>query len=434
MEKCDTERRLESMHLLVTAGGLLLLVVLVLLVAGRAGQGLLEDLQDLLILDLLVGLEPGKVGSVGCGKLGDAVLRDGCARQRLAMLFSPCLSAFYGKHGLHTESGQQTRNGEVIRTTGRLVLTDNTGTDALDNANLGSLLIIELAQTEGESTELLDDFRQRLTRAGTLQTVGGGGTAVQGSTVVEVLDLATAHAEADLNTPNLTNLGNTITTDTIAGRQDDLLGAFDLVAVKQPASGVLDHVAVVGLGNLLQEGGDLSLGRGLLGGGLLLLLLSSLGQQTGRDHETQQKLVGVVGCDNQISLTASDNILGGVLRGNDNHVTDNGSEAIDLSTQLDLDDLTGLQGSLGLGGVGHKGGVGCHIGARRDGSRVRDTWDHRCVSIPVAEWHSCRNQPTFGDLLALVDLGNFLIEELVTLLADLDDLLALEAHSCTERN
>lgn len=37
--------------------------------------------------------------------------------------------------------------------------------------------------------------------------------------------------------------------------------------------------------------------------------------------------------------------------------------------------------------------------------------------------------PTLGNLLALVDLSNFLLEELVTLLANLDDLLALNAQS-----
>jgi hypothetical protein len=36
---------------------------------------------------------------------------------------------------------------------------------------------------------------------------------------------------------------------------------------------------------------------------------------------------------------------------------------------------------------------------------------------------------TLGDLLALVDLCDFLVEELVALLADLDNLLALEAQS-----
>lgn len=38
-----------------------------------------------------------------------------------------------------------------------------------------------------------------------------------------------------------------------------------------------------------------------------------------------------------------------------------------------------------------------------------------------------RGKLTLGDLLALVDLGDLLVEELVTLLTDLDDLLSLEA-------
>ena len=63
-----------STQLLFTTGGLLL--VLVLLVAGRARQRLLENLQDLLILDLLVSLELGQVGGVGGSKLGDAILGD----------------------------------------------------------------------------------------------------------------------------------------------------------------------------------------------------------------------------------------------------------------------------------------------------------------------------------------------------------------------
>lgn len=39
------------------------------------------------------------------------------------------------------------------------------------------------------------------------------------------------------------------------------------------------------------------------------------------------------------------------------------------------------------------------------------------------------NVLTLGDLLALVDLGDLLIKKLVTLLADLDNLLALKAQS-----
>lgn len=65
------------MHLLVTASGLGLLLVLVLLVTGRTGQGLLKDLEDLLVLNLLVALVLLKVNSAGGSELGDTVLGDG---------------------------------------------------------------------------------------------------------------------------------------------------------------------------------------------------------------------------------------------------------------------------------------------------------------------------------------------------------------------
>lgn len=273
-----------------------------------------------------------------------------------------------------TDGGQQTGDRGVAGITGGLVCAQDTVANALNNTDLGGLLVLKLAQAEGESTELLDNLGESLAGAGALEDVGGSGAAVQGSTVVKRLDLAVAQAEANLNTPNLTNLGNTFTTGTVAGAQDDLLVTLDLVAVKQPAGGVLDDVAVVCLGDLLQVGGDLSLGRSLLGGGLLLLLLGALGQKTRGNHETQHNLVGVVGCKDQIGLAAGDNFLGGVLLGNDNHVTDDGSESIDLSTQLDLGDLAGLQGSLGLGGIGLKRSVGSHIGARRDSGGVGNTF------------------------------------------------------------
>lgn len=70
------------MHLLLILGvlrlGGLLLLVLVLLGASRLGQGTLKDLENLRVLDLLVGLELGKIGSGGSSKTGDTVLGDGC--------------------------------------------------------------------------------------------------------------------------------------------------------------------------------------------------------------------------------------------------------------------------------------------------------------------------------------------------------------------
>jgi hypothetical protein len=40
-----------------------------------------------------------------------------------------------------------------------------------------------------------------------------------------------------------------------------------------------------------------------------------------------------------------------------------------------------------------------------------------------------KSELTLGNLLALVDLGDFLVKELVTLLANLDDLFALKTQS-----
>jgi hypothetical protein len=79
-----------------------------------------------------------------------------------------------------------------------------------------------------------------------------------------------------------------------------------------------------------------------------------------------------------------------------------------VSTELDLDALGGLELDGGLLSVGLEGSVGGDESAGRDGGRVSDT---------------------LCDLLALVDLGDFLLEEGVTLLADLDDLGTLNAPS-----
>jgi hypothetical protein len=50
------------------------------------------------------------------------------------------------------------------------------------------------------------------------------------------------------------------------------------------------------------------------------------------------------------------------------------------------------------------------------------------ISIGIIQfWYW--GKPTLGDLLSLVDLGDLLVEELITLLTDLDDLLSLKAKS-----
>ena len=98
----------------------------------------------------------------------------------------------------------------------------------------------------------------------------------------------------------------------------------------------------------------------------------------------------------EICLTSSD-----FIRLADNYiVTNNGTEAIDLGAQLDLDNLSFLQCRGGLLGVGLEWCVWGDVGARRNGSAVSN-----------ALW----------DLLALVNLGNFLLQKLVTSLTELDN-------------
>lgn len=347
-------------------GGLLLLV-LVGLVAGGAGQRALQDLEDLLVFNLLVGLEQRKVRGTGGGQTLDTVLGDGCG-WLVPVRYTSNLDS------RRTKSGQQTRDGSVVRVTSGLILSQHAVTHTLDHTDLGGLLVVELAQTEGELTELLDNLRQGRPGAGTLEDVGGGGPAVQGGTLRVVLDLTGAQRETNFDTPDFTDGGDTVTTNTVGGRDDDLLLTLDLVAREQPAGGVLNHIAAVGLGNLLEVGGDLGLRRRLLGSGLCLLLVRTAGEQTRGDHEAQHQLVSVVGCVNEVCLTARHLIVTLALSRNDDHITRNGTEAIDLGTELDLDDLTRLQSSFGLRRIGRQRSIGSNVGARGDGSWVSDTF------------------------------------------------------------
>lgn len=73
-------------NLLFTLGLGGLLLALVLLGSGRTGKRLLENLENLLILKLLVGLDFFEVDGIGGSELGDTILGDGWGRQ-LALHF-----------------------------------------------------------------------------------------------------------------------------------------------------------------------------------------------------------------------------------------------------------------------------------------------------------------------------------------------------------
>lgn len=80
---------------------------------------------------------------------------------------------------------------------------------------------------------------------------------------------------------------------------------------------------------------------------------------------------------------------------------------------MDLDNLTSLECSLRLFSVGFQWSVWSDICAWRNSGAVADT---------------------LGDLLALEDLGDFFLEEFVSLLADLNNLCALDTESCKAKS
>lgn len=350
------------------SGSLLLLLV----------ERLAEDVKELLVFDLLVALDLLEVKGRRATDARKTVLGDG-------------------------DGGEQPADGLGVGSADDLVLTDDVTTDTLDDADLAGALVVELAQAEGESAELVLNLGKSGAGAGALQAVCVVKLPVKGGAVREVLDLAVAGSDTHLDTPDLANLGHTVTPDTVAGCEDDLLVALDVVAVELPDGSVLNEVALVGLRQSLEELGDLSLGVGLGGGrGLLLLLFGAGGQETGRDHGAEDELLGVVRSQLQVGGAAGD------LAANNDSIANNCAKAVDLGAELNLHRLAGLQGDLGLLSIGDQRSVGSNERAGRNGAGVGNA---------------------LGDLLALVDLGDLLLEELVALLADLDDLGALSAPS-----
>lgn len=301
-----------------------------------------------------------------------------------------------------TNSGEQPSNGVVVLVANHLVGAENTTPDALNNANLGGLLVLKLPQGEGKSAELLDNLGQHRPGGRALEAVGGSSAAMQSRPVAQSLDLSATQGDAHLDAPRLVDLGETLALGALTGSQDDLLLGLDLVVLELPDGGALDQVAVICGRDLLEHLGNLALGVGLLG---LLLLLRAGRDGTRGNHEPQQELICVVGSQHQVGLAALNHITGA----NNDGVAHNGGEAIDLGAQLDLDGLASLQRRRSLLGVGLEGRVGGDVGAGGDGGAVADA---------------------LGDLLALVDLGDLLLEQLVAALAKLDDVGALSAPSC----
>lgn len=284
-----------------------------------------------------------------------------------------------------TNGGQKSGNRLAVLLATGLVLTDHIATDTLDDARLGITLVLELAQAEGEGAKLLLHLGEDLARSGTLEGVCVGGAAVQSRSLLKLLDLARAQADANLDTPDLTDLGDALALGALARRDDNLLGALNLVAVKEPRGRAFNNVAVVGLGDLLQKAGDLGLRGRLDGSSLGLLLFGAAGQKSRGDHQPKEELVDIVGGQEKVGSAALNDGLGSLLLGGDDGVANDGAEAIDLGTELDLDGLAGLDLSRSLLLVRLQGGVRSDKGSRGDGGGMRETyrWAEKSVSTPT---------------------------------------------------
>lgn len=158
---------------------------------------------------------------------------------------------------------------------------------------------------------------------------------MEGRPVAVILDLATSKTDTHLDTPYLADLRQTLTPDAFAGSKDDLLLRFDLIVLEQPDGGALNQIASVRLDNLLEHLGNLALCIWFLSRGLLLLFLVAVSDQTGGNHQPQEQLIRVVCGQEQVGLAT-----GHLIRTADEDVVaHDGTETVDLSAELDLDNL-----------------------------------------------------------------------------------------------
>lgn len=271
-----------------------------------------------------------------------------------------------------TNGGQKTGNSCVVLVSNNLVLAEDVSADTLNDTDLSGALIIELAEGEWEGTELLDDLVQGLLGRITLETVGESGTAVESGAVLEVLELSGSERNTNLNTPDLTDLWKTLALALLTWSKDNLLLALNLVALKHPGSGVFDQVAVEALDDLLEIGSHLGLWDGLGLSSLGLLLDGSGSQKSSWDHQAEENLVGVVGSEHQVGDAGIILLLS--LSWNDDGVANDCSETVDLGTELDLDDISGLQDDGSLSLIGLQWGIGGYECIWRNGRWVRNAY------------------------------------------------------------
>lgn len=116
---------------------LLLLLVRLLWLGVRLGQGKLQNLENLLICDLLVGFPLRNVWLRRRGQFLDAVLGNCCRRLAQTQMLRFLRET-------HTNSRKQAADWLAVCGANDLVLTDDTTTHTLNHTDLSGTLVIKL--------------------------------------------------------------------------------------------------------------------------------------------------------------------------------------------------------------------------------------------------------------------------------------------------
>ncbi len=80
-----------------------------------------------------------------------------------------------------------------------------------------------------------------------------------------------------------------------------------------------------------------------------------------------------MGSENEVGISPGHDVLSLILGSSENGVADDGTKAVNLRTELNLDWLSGLEHDLRLFLVRGQWGVRCDKRAGGDGGRVRET-------------------------------------------------------------
>lgn len=275
-------------------------------------EGLSEHLEEVLVLDLLVGLDDGEIGSGSRGQLDVSVLGD-------------------------TNSGEELGDNLAVLLVVHVVGDDQTVVLALGKTHSALGGVLEDSDREGERSSLLLDLGEDSSRSSHLELVGQIGLLVDGGSGLALLDLSVSGGNQNVQSVHLVGLkgkGLEVLLLALGGVEDDLLLAVQNVLVLLVGQHTLGRLAAVGLADLVDVSSDIP------------VLVAGL-------DGSNSNLSSVPGSSDDVS-----DLAGHGSAANNEGISNNTAVAVDLGSKRNLDDIASLEGNLGLG----IGGNGRQVG------------------------------------------------------------------------